>query len=501
MTCRYLFVIGLVLLVAACDDDETNNVNNINNANNNNINNADCGDGILEGDEVCDGTNLDGLTCTDLALDFSGGDLACNHDCLEFDTSGCISEGFCGNGIVDGDEVCDSTNLQGQDCNSINPAFDGGILNCSDDCLEFDTSQCVMEPECGNGVIEGAEACDGTNLGDNTCSSLNLGFSGGTLACTPNCNWDVSQCVSCGNGTLEGMEVCDGTNLDGNDCTTIGAGFAGGTLECNADCNSFDSSGCYMAVCGDGIIEGDELCDGSNLGGLDCATTGLNFIEGELSCDNCLWDTSQCIAPVCGDGIIEGQEVCDGTNLDGNDCASIGMVSGTLSCSNNCLNWDTSGCEAYQTILSANDPAGDNTSSISNCDIKDILYYNESGNFYFRIEFYHSCDISVADVEHALQLTDDNTTISRFLRFDLVNGLSAVYHYDGTNWTDYTSSLPGFSIYPESGMTTHIDYTIPINQIPILDTSTGTLYSTALILDNASNYDLAPDASWAVFTW
>jgi hypothetical protein len=50
-------------------------------------------------------------------------------------------------------------------------------------------------PECGNGVIDDGEQCDGGNLGGFTC--VDLGYSGGTLGCDPiTCTYDASACVT-----------------------------------------------------------------------------------------------------------------------------------------------------------------------------------------------------------------------------------------------------------------------------------------------------------------
>lgn len=50
---------------------------------------------------------------------------------------------------------------------------------------------------CGNGIIEGTEQCDGTNLGGLSCTSPAVGsFSGGTLSCNANtCTFNTSQCT------------------------------------------------------------------------------------------------------------------------------------------------------------------------------------------------------------------------------------------------------------------------------------------------------------------
>lgn len=46
---------------------------------------------------------------------------------------------------------------------------------------------------CGNNVIESGESCDGNDLGDNTCTSLNKG--NGTLGCSETCTFDFSGCA------------------------------------------------------------------------------------------------------------------------------------------------------------------------------------------------------------------------------------------------------------------------------------------------------------------
>ncbi|NJK33342.1 MAG: hypothetical protein HC927_13600 [Deltaproteobacteria bacterium] len=110
----------------------------------------------------------------------------------------------------------------------------------------------------------------------------------------PDClDYDTSQCISymCGNGQLEGGEVCDGGNLNGQTCQS--QGFDAGTLSCSADCNAFNTVSCIDYVCGNGIIEGGESCDGANLNGQTCQSQGFN--SGSLSCSgNCTYNTANC---------------------------------------------------------------------------------------------------------------------------------------------------------------------------------------------------------------
>jgi hypothetical protein len=64
---------------------------------------------------------------------------------------------------------------------------------------------------CGNGVAEGDEECDGTDLAGNTCQDLGYSDPNG-LACT-GCDLDDSGCMPTCDGFLEPTEPCD----DGND--------------------------------------------------------------------------------------------------------------------------------------------------------------------------------------------------------------------------------------------------------------------------------------------
>ncbi len=51
----------------------------------------------------------------------------------------------------------------------------------------------------------------------------------------------------CGNNVTEGNETCDGPDLGNQTCVT--QGFDGGTLGCNAYCTGYDTSGCWSNSC------------------------------------------------------------------------------------------------------------------------------------------------------------------------------------------------------------------------------------------------------------
>lgn len=194
----------------------------------------------------------------------------------------------CGNDEIEGDEVCDGADLDNLGCAS--QGFDGGVLTCEDDCSGYDTSACVYFT-CGNGVTDGSDVCDGDDLGGQTCQSL--GFDSGTLSCENNCRaLDTSGCGTCGNVITDGGEPCDGVALLGHTC--VDEGFEYGQVACLPDCSGFDPSGCGM--CGDDSVGGTESCDGPDLAGESCASLGLT--GGVLGCTaSCTYDYTMCEIP------------------------------------------------------------------------------------------------------------------------------------------------------------------------------------------------------------
>ncbi|MCD6497298.1 MAG: hypothetical protein J7M25_03235 [Deltaproteobacteria bacterium] len=272
-------------LLVACSDDDTTKA-------------ARCGDGVVNPElgEQCDGHFLGGHRCEDLG--FLGGTLGCippgqSNEC-HYDTSMCTGP-ECGNGVREVDEQCDGYDLAGQSCQLM--GHDGGELKCfgadADAPCTFDQSDCKDKPYCGDGEVETGEDCDGSDLNEQTCQTL--GYVGGQLICSNTCTFDKNLCTQpvCGNDTKEATELCDGTDLGDQTCVT--QGFIEGTLACKDDCSGFDTQSCSgTPVCDNGIIEGWEVCDGTDLAGQTCLSQG--FLEGDLACstDCKTFDTSGC---------------------------------------------------------------------------------------------------------------------------------------------------------------------------------------------------------------
>ncbi len=178
----------------------------------------------------------------------------------------------CGNGVLDPNEECEGDDLDAQTCDSF--GFSGGALRCAADC-RYDTSMCSAATVCGDGVIdvEERESCDcggqggvctPAQLGGLTCVNFDgpkgVAFGGGTLGCNSPvaCSFNIDGCTYCGDGQRNGPEDCDGGDLGGQTC--LGLGFDGGSLSCNVGC-THNTTACESFSCGDQQCQpGEDSC-------------------------------------------------------------------------------------------------------------------------------------------------------------------------------------------------------------------------------------------------
>ncbi len=142
---------------------------------------------------------------------------------------------------------------------------------------------------CGDGVREGSEPCDGSDLGGATCQSLHGAGAMGTLACSAGCTFVPSSCTWCGDNIINNGEVCDGTAPTSLTCGQILNFSATGPLVCAASCQSWDLSGCVCAggytVCSTGTPACVDLANNAN----NCGTCGNSCgASGACSFGHCV---------------------------------------------------------------------------------------------------------------------------------------------------------------------------------------------------------------------
>lgn len=134
------------------------------------------------------------------------------------------------------------------------------------------------DPVCGNGVVEGDEVCDGS-VGEYDCQSLGHGSKGTLLCDSRTCEYDFSQCSNpaavCGDGVINTMAEegkCDMTDFDGADCDSVpGYGVGGGELACTRDC-TIDPSAC--------CLDSGQVCTVA----ADCCSNLCNALVNPKTC-------------------------------------------------------------------------------------------------------------------------------------------------------------------------------------------------------------------------
>lgn len=247
----------------------------------------------------------------------------------------------CGDGIVEGDELCDGAELNGMSCADVDPTFTGA-LGCAADCLALDTSLCAgaageplvaLNELTSKGAEAGPYAGKGdavelVNVGDATAdlSGWKLSddatfpgdktyvFPDGTLLAPGERMVLVELDVMTGEGDLpfgisssneETLTLVDADSTTRDALTLEGAAAVvswcrlpegtGGWEHCEQTLGAPNAKA--LAICGDGTREGAEPCDGLDVGAAKCADRG--FTGGPMRCTpQCTLDTSMCMADV-----------------------------------------------------------------------------------------------------------------------------------------------------------------------------------------------------------
>jgi alpha-tubulin suppressor-like RCC1 family protein len=281
-----------------------------------------CGDGMITGNEPCDGTELGVNTCE--SLGYHGGKLFCGNDCT-YDTFSCESFGRCGDSNIQTmyGEECEGGNLNGQTCNAL--GYYGGQLFCEVDC-KFDLSDCENVGICGDGIFQSdlGEKCEGTELGGTTCLDYGHLYGGGLL-CDNSCEFDTAECNRFEQITAGDFHTCAISNTQQAYCWGENTAGQLGTADDTSQLTPHLVSGNYLFnkisagyahTCG--ITTANVLyCWGKNNNGqLGDGTTSPKNIPTVVSGGYSFIDVSAGVNHTCG-VTLSGQAYCWGNGSMG----------------------------------------------------------------------------------------------------------------------------------------------------------------------------------------
>ena len=192
--------------------------------------------------------------------------------------------------------------------------------------------------QCGNGVLDEGEVCDGTQFKEGIRLQCDNGFGGDASAikCTEVCTLDMSEaCVAkCGNGVLESGEECEDNQMPVvvancnepdiykvacESCRVVDKGMCGGPAG--------PGGNVLIETCGNGALDEGELCDGDLLreSAKVCPEHTVLKDAAKFKClSSCrLVDASEACVPeisTCGNGVLDEDkdEWCDGDLISDN---------------------------------------------------------------------------------------------------------------------------------------------------------------------------------------
>lgn len=139
----------------------------------------------------------------------------------------------------------------------------------------------------------------------------------------------------CGNGVLDEDEICDDKLLSDEASCPEGTSLpSNAALSCNTDC-SLNTDACVpnesKKLCGNGKVEKGEVCDGEVMSNKAVCPEGMHLpADASLSCNaDCTVNTDACVpdasADLCGNGKLDDGEVCDGGSVSDKASCPEGM--------------------------------------------------------------------------------------------------------------------------------------------------------------------------------
>jgi hypothetical protein len=239
--------------------------------------------------------------------------------------------------------------------------------------------------DCGNGMLDAGEACDGAELGGQTCADVNPSYIGGALACGAGCTFDESGCMLAPDAALVTLNELTSESLLTGPMAMMGdaielynAGMKGADMSGwkLSDDQTFPVDKTYVFPAGSTLGPGEfrvlyaldtmtlmgdfpfginskgadtliladangDVVDTVMVDGPKAAVSLCRLPDGVgawAQCEQTFGAKNKLAATACGNEKIEDLETCDGPDLGGATCMSLdlGYTGGTLGCTGKC---------------------------------------------------------------------------------------------------------------------------------------------------------------------
>lgn len=395
---------------------------------------AQCGNGIREGNELCDGSDCPTECASAACLQFGllGSAETCDARCIAIPIGGCASgdgccpngcnqqtdadcSPLCGDGVVSSNETCEPGSVLSpcpsvMDCDDHDPCtqdwLTGSSQQCSARCSHIAITQIVAgdrccpsganvstdsdcSPSCGDGVVSVGEQCDpglpGSCATASVCDRLTVGCSRGVLVgadCESRCELEAIL-------TIQHGDQCCPTGADvsvDSDCDPrCGDGVVSPGEECDPSVPRDEYGRCPMSDDDCTLPAGDGCQHGVLIGDPTQCTARCTLGPREVGLfDACCPDGASShddpdCGSVCGNGLLEKGETCDdgpGSPLPCpkiDDCNSLDQRAG---CSGHRLvgsgNLCNAQCELHEIVNAIPEDSCCPTSQASSNDCIDV---------------------------------------------------------------------------------------------------------------------------------
>lgn len=149
-------------------------------------------------------------------------------------------------------DICEASDSSGE-TTTLAPttAVDPGTTTTTTSTSSSTTTTTTTDPTTGP-----LETTTGTT--DDTTGSTTVDSTDSTGSTT-----DTTAGPMCGNDEIEGQETCDGADLGGLNCVMQSDKYNGGFLKCTDDCSALDESDCCLGPGEDCLVNGQDCCPGT----------------------------------------------------------------------------------------------------------------------------------------------------------------------------------------------------------------------------------------------